>query len=215
MQRITSLPASAIPTPAAIPPAAAATPPATLLDLAEQINVSHQEAVRAASSAVEHAIETGRLLALAKSRVPHGEWLLWLKTNCKFKPRTAQKYIETARVRDELKCARNAHLGSKVLRDGIPEVVKAAEDGRMSVSAAAKLAGESKKVQRETMKEIEKGRKYSAKLGLDPIPGVDRGVGVTRANEAINSLKRIPKNDGLRKHGFQIVKDWIRQNERS
>ena len=39
--------------------------------------------------------------------------------------------------------------------------------------------------------------------------GVSRGVGVDRANEAINCLKRIPKNDRLRKRGFQIVTDWI------
>ncbi len=30
------------------------------------------------------------------------------------------------------------------------------------------------------------------------------------ANEAIDALKRIPKNDPLRKRGFQIVTDWIR-----
>lgn len=44
-------------------------------------------------------------------------------------------------------------------------------------------------------------------------PGTDRqGVGVIRANEAVNSLSRIPKNDALRKRGFQIVKDWIKAN---
>jgi ParB family chromosome partitioning protein len=39
-----------------------------------------------------------------------------------------------------------------------------------------------------------------------------QGVGVVRANEAINFLMRIPKNDALRKRGFQIVTDWIRHN---
>jgi hypothetical protein len=39
-----------------------------------------------------------------------------------------------------------------------------------------------------------------------------RGVGVDYANQAINCLIRIPKNDGLRKRGFQIVTDWIRRN---
>lgn len=38
------------------------------------------------------------------------------------------------------------------------------------------------------------------------------GVGVRYANEAINSLIRIPKDDGLRKRGFQIVSDWIKNN---
>ena len=45
-----------------------------------------------------------------------------------------------------------------------------------------------------------------------PEPGKFRGVGVLRANEAIDALKRIPKNDALRKRGFQIVSDWIKAN---
>lgn len=39
------------------------------------------------------------------------------------------------------------------------------------------------------------------------------GKGVMLANEAINCLMRIPKNDPLRKRGFQIVTDWIRHNK--
>lgn len=38
-------------------------------------------------------------------------------------------------------------------------------------------------------------------------------VGVVRANEAIDCLKRIPINDEHRKRGFQIVTDWIRLNK--
>jgi hypothetical protein len=38
------------------------------------------------------------------------------------------------------------------------------------------------------------------------------GVGVFRANEAIDCLSRIPKNDRLRERGFQIVTDWIKRN---
>src|SRR5262249_60206546 len=37
-----------------------------------------------------------------------------------------------------------------------------------------------------------------------------RGVGTVRAQEAINCLSRIPKNDALRERGFQIVMDWIK-----
>jgi len=40
-----------------------------------------------------------------------------------------------------------------------------------------------------------------------------RGVGITRAEEAIDCLKRIPKNDALRKRGFQQVTDWIWHQE--
>lgn len=44
-------------------------------------------------------------------------------------------------------------------------------------------------------------------------PTKEKGVGVIRANEAINSLIRIPKNDALRKRGFQLVMDWIKHNQ--
>jgi hypothetical protein len=43
--------------------------------------------------------------------------------------------------------------------------------------------------------------------------GERRGKGVILANEAINCLTRIPKNDALRKRGFQIVTDWIKANK--
>jgi hypothetical protein len=42
--------------------------------------------------------------------------------------------------------------------------------------------------------------------------GPVKSVGIIRANEAINCLSRIPKNDHNRKRGFQIVRDWIRRN---
>jgi len=47
-----------------------------------------------------------------------------------------------------------------------------------------------------------------------PQPGEIKslGVGIERANEAINCLKRIPKNDGLRRRAFKIVMDWMRLN---
>jgi hypothetical protein len=40
-----------------------------------------------------------------------------------------------------------------------------------------------------------------------------QGKGVILANEAINCLTRIPKNDPLRQRGMQIVADWIRRNK--
>ncbi|MBM4073015.1 MAG: hypothetical protein FJ271_29435 [Planctomycetes bacterium] len=38
------------------------------------------------------------------------------------------------------------------------------------------------------------------------------GRGVFLANEAINCLIRIPKNDKLRERGFEIVADWVKSN---
>jgi hypothetical protein len=56
------------------------------------------------------------------------------------------------------------------------------------------------------------------KKGKRPVPksasvNGKRPVGVLRANEAIDCLMRIPKNDAHRKRGFQIVTDWIKHNQ--
>ena len=40
-----------------------------------------------------------------------------------------------------------------------------------------------------------------------------RGVGVLRAQEAIDILERIPKNDALRAEGFKMVRSWLSKNQ--
>jgi hypothetical protein len=51
-----------------------------------------------------------------------------------------------------------------------------------------------------------------AEAYVPPQPGEIKvqGKGVILAQEAINSLRRIRKNDALRERAFQIVEDWIR-----
>lgn len=55
------------------------------------------------------------------------------------------------------------------------------------------------------------------KRPADVEPPKDRNgrqpVGVLRANEAIDCLMKIPKNDPHRARAFQIVSDWIRHNK--
>ncbi len=61
---------------------------------------------------------------------------------------------------------------------------------------------------------FEDGLKLLAAPKEESKPEIElRGVGVFRAYEAVDCLRRIPKNDGLRARGFQVVEDWIRQNE--
>jgi ParB-like chromosome segregation protein Spo0J len=126
---------------------------------------------------------------------------------------------------------------TKVLNSAIPEVVKAVDEGRMSARTAAELTTEPEEVQRKEAAHPQRKRQYgpgpggarvkkSADDGQDsePEPESDydpdnnpedrksRGKGVALAHEAINCLSRIPKNDALRKRGFQLVTDWIRRN---
>lgn len=108
---------------------------------------------------------------------------------------------------------------TRVLTKAIPEVAKAVEEGRLSVSSAAELADEDEETQRKVAEEarVSGGRfrrpKVDRKQEQEKANGERRGVGVIIANEAINCLIRIPKNDALRKRGFQIVTDWINANK--
>ena len=43
--------------------------------------------------------------------------------------------------------------------------------------------------------------------------GEYRGKGVRLAHEAIAVLKKIPRKDGLRQRGMEIVVDWITLNK--
>lgn len=111
---------------------------------------------------------------------------------------------------------KSVDYASGVLKTGIPELVEACDADKISVSYAARIARESPERQAEIVPKV-KGRprrRVEDQPEDDSTPnGKSRGVGVRLANEAIDCLKRIPKNDGLRKRGFQIVTDWIRHNK--
>ena len=117
---------------------------------------------------------------------------------------------------------------TRVLKQGTPELVRAVDDGRIAVSTAAIVSADSPEEQRAYVQGTPK-RKYRSTKGGGEFGGVTqreqdsaspepapntgaRGVGVRRANEAVDCLKRIPKHDPLRARGFQIVTDWIRLN---
>jgi hypothetical protein len=121
---------------------------------------------------------------------------------------------------------RSVDFATRVLNQGTPELIKAVDDGRMAVSTAALVASDPPEKQLEEINNPNRKRTYLAGQGNvgtrnvtqhkepeeESPAGELRGVGVLRANEAINCLTRIPKNDALRKRGFQIVTDWIRKN---
>ena len=69
----------------------------TLDALAAGINVEHRAAEAAARTAIEHALNAGRLLTEAKSQLPHGEWLPWLEANTEVSPRQSQRYMRVAK----------------------------------------------------------------------------------------------------------------------
>lgn len=110
-------------------------------------------------------------------------------------------------------------FATKVLQHAEPEIIKAVDEGRMAVSTAAVHATDPPEVQRKVASEPKRNRTYKSvsKPPSDEEPAIEEGkkngVAVIRANEAIDRLKLIPKNDALRKRGFQIVTDWIKHNK--
>jgi hypothetical protein len=72
--------------------------PPCLTELAREIQSEHRSASDASVRAVAHARRAGELLIAAKEQLPHGKWLPWLKEHCQLKPRTAQSYMQLARL---------------------------------------------------------------------------------------------------------------------
>jgi len=117
---------------------------------------------------------------------------------------------------------------TRVLNKGVPELAKAVDEGRMAISTAALLATEPPEVQvaevsQPKRQRVYKPEQYVPKPGdgrdikikpdqpkIPPQEGKPSGVGALRGYEAVDCLRRIPKNDPTRNRGFQIVMDWIR-----
>jgi hypothetical protein len=76
--------------------------------LAATINEHLEAAETATRRGLEHAIAAGLLLIEAKELVAHGEWIPWLKANCRLSPRQAQIYMLLARNRHKLTALKNA-----------------------------------------------------------------------------------------------------------
>jgi hypothetical protein len=100
--------------------------------------------------------------------------------------------------------------------NGIPELREATRTGKLSINKAADIAREPKTEQLGILaiRFPSKARRPAKPKPQTPTTAEIKvvGVGVARANEALNCLTRIPKDDALRRRGFQIVADWIRHN---
>ena len=216
----------------------------SLATLAERINAEHHQAEAALNDGLQHALQAGRLLREAKAELDHGEWSPWLKQNFEGSKRTAQVYMRlTVEVRKLPTQKRNAAALSlrqaiasttkptaAVVKQVASEIIAAPERvittepeqiidvatpsvtcpncGGSEVDADGDCAA---------CKEPHVGTQEN--VVTKPAPPKRTGqqrdpVGVILANEALNVLMRIPKDDPLRKRGFQIVTDWIRREAR-
>jgi Protein of unknown function (DUF3102) len=68
---------------------------------AAAINAEHEQATAAIATGTAHAIRAGELLIEAKDKRRHGDWSAWCQANLSFGSRTAQLYMQLARLEPE------------------------------------------------------------------------------------------------------------------
>lgn len=124
-----------------------------------------------------------------------------------------------------------------VLTKGTPELIKAVDQDKIAVSTAARISQLSTEEQASAIARITNSRKRprTEKANAPTCGGAgsrntedaeeperdpeqeqrarEKSKAIFCANAAIDDLKKIPKNDPLRKRGFQIVTDWIRRHK--
>lgn len=70
--------------------------------LVDAIRREHNAAAAAAMTALDHAIEAGRLLSVARQNVKHGEWEAFVRNRCGIAERTARLYLRLDAHREVL-----------------------------------------------------------------------------------------------------------------
>lgn len=108
----------------------------------------------------------------------------------------------------------------RVIEKGIPELVKAVDEGRMAVSTAAILATEPPEVQRSETANPSRNRVYTSQAGggnpvvktkVDPMQKhIDTETfALSKADVAITQLKGIPEKNKYREAALERVSKWI------
>jgi hypothetical protein len=93
------------------------------------IRAEHEAASQAARSALEHALECGRLLAQARASIPHGGWETFVANTCGIAPRTGRLYLRLHANRGRLEDRQ------RVAGLTVREAAKLVADPRPSVAA--------------------------------------------------------------------------------
>jgi hypothetical protein len=103
-----------------IAPSTAVVVGGALTDLRERLKAEHAAVVSAIQGALAHAMAAGDILIEAKRQLDHGDWLPFLES-CDIEPRTAQRYMQVARHREEIEAntTRVSHLS---IRDALAQL---------------------------------------------------------------------------------------------
>lgn len=155
--------------------------------LAAEINILHDEAERHANMAVVYAARCGAKLLEAKEGLDHGQWLPWLKVNCRVGDRQSARYMKLAQELPELLDS------NSTLKSNLPGIAQAlalitADDETKAIVQEKLDAGQS-----VTVKEIEelKREAQAAKNRAAELAGeVDSSKSIIRLLE--DKLKQPP-----------------------
>ena len=199
----------------------------SLNKLADEICRLHVQCVDYAQTTLEHARKAGELLIEAKSKLPHGEWLPWLKNSIEMPERTAQTYMRIARDWGELQ-ANPLRAADLSLREA--ERLLADKTRKPDADEPAKEACYAVHEERTPSREVEvvvspaPGPKYVTYTKTEDVPEISneitdnigtfeqRSQALEAANDAIDCLKKIPRNNFIRARAYEKVADWINHN---
>lgn len=176
-----------------------------LADLAGRINAEHEAAHVAARSAIEHAIECGRLLSEAKGQLGHGRWLPWVDGNLAFGARQAQKYMRVAEHADAVLAA-NANSGSRLSINDALKLLAAPEGEAPEPETGEEFLAEARAFEAEASRLRAQAAKLSKRL--------DRAETAEEALEirdrAAEIIKRADEIQGRATRRAQQLFGWFR-----
>jgi ParB-like chromosome segregation protein Spo0J len=104
---------------------------------------------------------------------------------------------------------------AKVHRHGAEELVNAVENGKISVFQASSIAAKDKSVQREIVAIETRNHKPTKAAKDEPAQKPSerqKDLAYNYANDAINCLRKIGKENPLRADAFKTVRKWMKDN---
>jgi Protein of unknown function (DUF3102) len=123
--------------------------PVDLETLAERINAEHEQCAKAMRAGLHHALEAGRLLLEAKTGLPHGAWLPWLREHCTMPERTAQLYMRLAReLPAQLEGDKSARLADLSISEAADLLARHREPEPLRIAAREVIPPESREPRR-------------------------------------------------------------------
>ena len=95
-------------------------------DIGAAIRREHAAATSAATAALGHALECGRLLAEAREGIEHGAWETFVRERCDIAPRTARVYLRLHANRERL--SNRQHVAGLTVREAVRELTVPREE---------------------------------------------------------------------------------------